>query len=109
MKCPSACASIVPSGRNGVSMIGERHTTSRPITAKRLDKPLRLALQNHFREQQMRGGAADVDADGLQLDRLLAPDVARDLGPVGVAELAVLVQEIGVVHRLTGGGSRSAP
>src|SRR5215472_984455 len=31
---------MVPSGRNGVSRIGERHTTSRPITTKRLDSPL---------------------------------------------------------------------
>ena len=39
MKRPSAAASIVPSGRNGVSMIGERQTISRSTTRKRLESP----------------------------------------------------------------------
>ena len=39
MKAPSAAASMVPSGRNGVSMIGERHSTWRCTTTKRLDRP----------------------------------------------------------------------
>ena len=30
---------MVPSGKNGVSRIGERHTISRPTTTKRLDSP----------------------------------------------------------------------
>lgn len=38
-----------------------------------------LPLQGDLGEQEMRGGAADVDADRLELDRLLPPDVAREL------------------------------
>src|SRR6202023_2745345 len=46
----------------------------------------------------MRGRAADVDADSLELDGLLAPDVMRDFGAIGLGELAVLVKEVGIVH-----------
>src|SRR5579885_3224319 len=39
MNSLSPRASIVPSGRNGVRRIGERHAISRPTTTKRLDSP----------------------------------------------------------------------
>src|SRR6266545_2461318 len=39
MKCSSALASMLPSGRNGVSMIGERQITCRSTTTNRLDRP----------------------------------------------------------------------
>src|SRR4051794_22608803 len=39
MKCSSACASMLPSGRNGVSMIGDLQSTSRSTTTKRLERP----------------------------------------------------------------------
>src|SRR5262249_16752042 len=60
-----------------------------------------LALQHHLGEQEVRGRTADVDADSFQLDVFLAPDGARDLGAVGFGELAMLVQEIGVVHSVS--------
>ncbi len=66
------------------------------------DEPARqslgLALQQHLGEQEVRGGAADVDADGGKLDILLVPDVSRDLGAVLVGHREMFVKDVEVVH-----------
>ena len=56
------------------------------------------ALQQHPREQQVRGGAADVDADRAQFYRFLFPDRLRDLGAVGFREPLMFVIEIDIVR-----------
>ena len=61
-------------------------------------QPLGLALQQHLGEQEMRGGAADVDADGGKLDVLLVPDQSRDLGAVLVGHREMFVKDVEVVH-----------
>ena len=100
MKSFSACASISPSGRKGVSMIGERHSTCRSTTTKRADRTFALPLQDHLGEEQMRGRAADVDADRLELDVFLAPDEGSELGTLLFRHRCakMLVIELGVVH-----------
>src|SRR5258705_83592 len=62
-------------------------------------QPLGLALQQHLGEQEMRGRAADVDADGGEIDVLLVPDILGDLGALVVGEREMLVEQVGVVHR----------
>ena len=66
------------------------------------DEPARqslgLALQQHLGEQEVRGGAADVDADGGKLDILLVPDQLRDLGAVLVGHREMFVKDVEVVH-----------
>src|SRR5258705_6530583 len=47
----------------------------------------------------MRGRAADVDADGGEIDVLLVPDILGDLGALLVGEREMLVEQVGVVHR----------
>ena len=61
-------------------------------------QPLRLPLQQHFCEQQMRGRAADVDPDGGKLDILLAPDGARDLGALLFRHAEMFVKDVEIVH-----------
>ena len=45
------------------------------VTAREI---LRFAFENDLREEQMRGRAADIDADRLQFEPLLRLDVAID-------------------------------
>lgn len=61
-------------------------------------QPLGLPLQRHLREQKMRGRASDIDADRFELDGFLAPDIASHFQAIGFRQLAMLVEEIGVVH-----------
>ena len=62
---------------------------------------LALTLQQHLGEQEVRGRAADVDADGGELDVLLAPDGARDLGTLLVGHREMLVKEVEFVHEVS--------
>ena len=59
---------------------------------------LGLALERDLGEEQVRRGAADVDAHRVQLDAFLTPDELRHLGLVGLGQLGVLMFEIDVVH-----------
>ena len=59
---------------------------------------LGLALQQHLGEQQMRGAAADVDADGRKLDILLPPDELRDCGALLIGHREMFVEHINLVH-----------
>ena len=79
-------------------MIGERHTTWRCDDDEPARQPLGLALQQHLGEQEVRGRAADVDADGGKLDVLLVPDELRDLGAVLVGHREMFVKDVEVVH-----------
>src|SRR5229473_2585690 len=56
----------------------------------------RQPLQVHAREHQMRGGGADIDADGGQLDVVGGPGNLVDRGVVGID---VKVLEFEIVHR----------
>ena len=60
---------------------------------------LRLALKRHLGKKQVRCGAADVDADRIQLDAFLTPDELGHLRLVGLGELRMLMVKIDVVHR----------
>ena len=60
-------------------------------------QPLRLPLQGDLGEQEMRGRAADIDADGLERNVVLVPDGAHDRGALGRG-LDVLVIKIALVH-----------
>src|SRR5581483_2360882 len=42
--------------------------------------------------------AADIDADGLELDILLVPDRARERRALGFRHFQMLVKEVGLVH-----------
>ncbi len=88
---------MVPSGKNGVSRIGERHTISRPTTTKRLDSPCDCRCKATLANNRCEVEAADIDADRLELDVVLIPDRARDRGALGRG-LDVLVGKIGLVH-----------
>src|SRR5581483_3434470 len=56
----------------------------------------RLPLQGNFGEEQMRGRAADIDADSAQFDIVLAPDETGELFPIGFVRVFVL--KIDFVH-----------
>ena len=59
-----------------------------------------MALQDDFGEKEMRGRTANIDANSLELDMLLTPDVARKLGTLFFCGpgLSVLVEKFGIVH-----------
>ena len=100
---------MVPSGRNGVSMIGERHSDLAMHDDEAARQALALPLQQHLGEQQVRGRAADIDADGGELDVLLVPDVLRDRGALLVRHREVFVEEVELVHEELPGARASCP
>src|ERR1700758_2546386 len=63
-------------------------------------KTLALSLQDDLGEEEMRGRAADIDTDGLELDVLLAPDEGSERFSLfrrhRFAQMFVL--EVAVVH-----------
>ena len=61
-------------------------------------EPLRLALKDHTRKEQMRRGGADVDADRGELDVFLFPDRLGDRETLLFAQFEMFVIEIQVVH-----------
>ena len=61
-------------------------------------QPLRLALQHDLGEQQMRGRAADVDADRRRARRSPGSRCSARFPPGPPRSARVLVQEVGVVH-----------
>ena len=67
------------------------------MTTKRLDRPWLWRCSSTL-AKRMRGRAADIDAHGLELDVLLAPDELGELGALFFRWLAVLVQKFGVMH-----------
>ena len=59
-----------------------------------------MSLQKYLGEEQMRGRAADIDADGFELDVLLAPDEGGERFSLLCRHrfAKMLVIELGVVH-----------
>ena len=93
---------MLPSGRNGVSMIGERQITCRSMTTKRLDSPsawrLSVTRANSRCEVELPMSMPTV----RQLDRVLFPDGARDRVAIGLGQaVVVFVLELEVVHILS--------